>query len=253
MRARIVTAILVIGACSLPSISHGFGETGHQVVALIASAQLTPTARVKVDALLALEPGATLASISTWADEHRSPPTAPWHYVNFPRNQSCTYEADRDCPGGNCVVGALERQVAILRSDASAELRLRALKYLVHFVADVHQPLHAGFGDDRGGNSYQLQAFGRGTNLHALWDSGLIGAIQIEPAVLAKELAAQTGAMAATTTFGAWAEESCRIVSEAGFYPARTLPASYVEKYALVLKERLRLAGHRLAAILNGL
>ena len=223
MRFRIAASMLAIGACILPSVCHAWGETGHQVVALIASAQLTPTAKAKVDRLLAIEPGATLASISTWADEHRSPPTAPWHYVNFPRGQPCAYLAERDCPGGNCVVGAIERQVAILRSDTNAELRLRALKYLVHFFGDVHQPLHAGFGDDRGGNSYQLQAFGRGTNLHALWDSGLIGAMQIEPAVLAKELAAQPGVAAVATTFGTWAEESCRIVTEVEFYPARTL------------------------------
>lgn len=81
----------------------GWGKEGHQVVANMAETQLSAKARAEVDRLLALETGATL-SISTWADEHRSPTTGSWHYVNFPRD-TCTYDALRDCPDGNCVVG----------------------------------------------------------------------------------------------------------------------------------------------------
>lgn len=147
-----------------------WGNEGHQIVALIADRHLTPVAKRKVQQLLALEPGATLASISTWADEHRSPATAAWHYVNLPKG-NCRYDPARDCPDGRCVVAAIERQVAIYRSNANPEEQLKALKYIVHLVADVHQPLHAGYADDKGGNTYQLQAFGRGTNLHALWDT----------------------------------------------------------------------------------
>jgi len=72
------------------------------------------------------------------------------------------------------VVEAIERQTEVLASKASDDKRLLALKYLVHFVGDVHQPLDAGYGDDRGGNSYQIQAFGHGSNLHVFWDSCLI-------------------------------------------------------------------------------
>jgi len=150
-----------------------WGSEGHQVIALIAQSQLTPKARGEVDRLLKLEPGATLDSVSTWADEHRNPSTAPWHYVNFPR-ETCVYEQARDCPDGKCVVGAIERQSKILAFATTDEERLAALKFLVHFVGDVHQPLHAGYLDDKGGNTYQLQAFMRGTNLHALWDTVII-------------------------------------------------------------------------------
>ena len=110
-----------------------WGSEGHQVISLIAQSQLTPKARGEVDRLLKLEPGATLYSISTWADEHRNPSTAPWHYVNFPR-ETCVYEQARDCPDSKCVVGASERQSKILASAATDEERLAALKYLVHFV-----------------------------------------------------------------------------------------------------------------------
>jgi hypothetical protein len=159
-------AFLLLGSLSVTA--HAWGTEGHQVIASLAERQLTPAARAEVNSLLALEPGETLVSISTWADEHRSPQTAAWHYVNFPRD-SCTYDANRDCPVGKCVIEAINRQADILRSSAPDEKRLTALKYLVHLVADVHQPLHAGYRDDKGGNLYQLQTFMRGSNLHARW------------------------------------------------------------------------------------
>ena len=168
-------ALAVLAVITLMSSSgaHAWSSEGHQVVARIADKQLTPVARAEVNRLLALEPGETLTTISTWADQHRSPKTGTWHYVNFPRGD-CHYVPDRDCPDGNCVVDVIQKQAQILTSGAPDETRLTALKYLVHFVADVHQPLHAGHYDDRGGNTYQLRAFKLGSNLHAVWDSGLI-------------------------------------------------------------------------------
>ena len=157
------------------------------VVANIAQAKLTSRTRAEVDRLLALEPGETLASISTWADEHRNPAAAPWHYVNFPRD-SCPYDTERDCPGGKCVVGAIERQLKVLSSDAPDDRKLLALKYVIHLMGDVHQPLHAGYLDDKGGNTYQLQAFMRGSNLHALWDAGLIRNLNEDTAAMTSRL-----------------------------------------------------------------
>ena len=111
----------------LAAAAHAWGTQGHQVVALIAEKQLTPQAKGQVEKLLVLDPGATVPSISTWADEHRNRTNASWHYVNLPR-ANCTYDAQRDCPDGNCVVEAINRQLAVLGSDASGEKRLMALK-----------------------------------------------------------------------------------------------------------------------------
>ena len=103
-----------------------WGTEGHRVIANLTEQGLNPKAKQEVRRLLALEPGSTLASISTWADEHRNPTTAAWHYVNFPKT-SCTYEAQRDCPDGNCVVAAIDRQLEILASSVPDEKRLLAL------------------------------------------------------------------------------------------------------------------------------
>lgn len=251
MRSFLVLSRLAIIATTitLAISAHAWGTQGHQLVANLAYAQLTHKAKTEVDRLLALEPGATLASISTWADDHRNRTTAAWHYINFPRD-SCTYDAQRDCADGNCVVEAINRQLAVLESDATDERWLTALKYVVHFVADVHQPLHAGYADDRGGNTYQLQAFGRGTNLHALWDTGLIQNLGMSSAGLTARL---TGVRVgnAGLAMERVAEESCRIVGEVGFYPPRKLDVDYVERYTPVIELRLATAGTRLAAILN--
>jgi len=239
-------------AALAPATVGAWGAEGHRLVAEVATAQLSPAAHAEADRLLVLEPGATLASVANWADEARTPTTAPWHFINFPRDAACRYDADRMCLQGTCVTGAIERQVAVLGSKAPGERRLHALKYLVHLVGDVHQPLHAGYADDKGGNGYQVQAFGRGTNLHALWDSGLItnwpgGSQALRAAVLALP---QPAADIVSTQ--AWAEQSCRVVSAAGFYPdGHELPSDYPALWSSTLTQQLAAAGYRLGVLLE--
>ncbi len=246
VRHSLAVALLAAGQASL-----AFGGANHRLIAELADAQLSPAARAETTRLLAQEPGATLVSVSTWADENRSLGTARWHYVNFHRGEPCQYQPARLCIEGDCVVGALEKQVALLASAASDAERLTALKYVLHLVADVHQPLHAGFFDDRGGNSYQLQAYDRGTNLHALWDTGLAlnwpgGEDAFRQAVKAAPAPAEQG------TPALWAEESCRIVAQEGFYPEmRTLEPAYAPRWGATLVQRVHAASQRLARVLN--
>lgn len=250
-RNAAAAAISILALWHLPVLA--WGSEGHEVIANLADAQLSPAARKEVNRLLALEPGQTLASISTWADEHRSPATAAWHYVNFPRD-SCAYDANRECPDGKCVVAAIDKQTEILASNAPDEKRLQALKYLVHLVGDVHQPLHAGYLDDKGGNTYQLQAFLRGSNLHAVWDSGLIKSLNESSDALSKRLLAKTPPIGnAPWTAAQAAEESCRIVGAQGFYPDRLVGMDYIERFTPVMEVRLVTAGARLANLLNGM
>jgi hypothetical protein len=249
---RLLAATALMAAVWVPQPVLAWGSQGHQIVAALAQAQLTPAARKEVDRLLALEPGETLETVSTWADEHKSPATSAWHYVNFPRD-SCTYEPERDCPDGKCVVAAINKQIDVLIYEVDEERRLKALKYLVHLVADVHQPLHAGYLDDKGGNKYQLQAFMRGSNLHALWDSGLIRYMDEDTGTTVKRLLTKTGQgkPLSSKLAVAAAEESCRIVGMSGFYPQRKVGMDYVERFTPVMEQRLGLAGSRLAALLN--
>ncbi|HET6631627.1 MAG TPA: S1/P1 nuclease, partial [Rhodanobacteraceae bacterium] len=126
--------------------------------------------------LLATEDARHLDDISSWADAHRKEMkgTGGWHYVDIPLHAT-GYEASRDCRDDNCVVAQLVHFTRVLADrKASDAKRLEALKWVVHMVGDIHQPLHAEDDNDKGGNTVQLQYFGQGTNLHAVWDSRII-------------------------------------------------------------------------------
>ena len=237
---------------SVPAAAWPWGAEGHRLVAQYAYQRLTAEVRAEAMRLLALEPGASLESVSTWADETRNVGTAAWHYINVGRSDACVIGARPVCIQGGCATGALDAQLAILKSRTASDAeRLQALKWVVHLVADLHQPLHAGFGDDRGGNSYQVQAFGRGSNLHSAWDSGLIRNWPGGLEALSAEVAtapADAGAMNPAD----WAAESCRVASTAGFYPeSRVVDNQYLALARPALAARLALAGKRLAVVLN--
>jgi len=108
---RFAPSLLISSAAILVQpVAHAFGAEGHEVIVLVAQQYLSADAKAKIAALLALEPGETLVTISTWADRTRDKGTAAWHYVNLPHDANCDYVAPRDCPSGDCVVGAIEAQ-----------------------------------------------------------------------------------------------------------------------------------------------
>jgi hypothetical protein len=152
----------------------GWGREGHQIAVVIAERHLTATARERVRQILG--PDTSLAAVSTWADEIRPsrPETAPWHYVDIPLNASAI-DLARDCPNGDCVITAINNFEELLRDKTSMpEAKNEALKFIVHFIADLHQPLHCADDHDRGGNDLHVTFFGEKTNLHSVWDTLLI-------------------------------------------------------------------------------
>ena len=254
LRAR--CALLAVALMSLPTAAPAWGPEGHRIVAQIAADHLQPPAAQAIAALLAGEPEPTLAGIANWADETKSRESGPLHYINFPRG-TCRFVVDRDCPDGHCVIAAIERSVATLgnRTETTAA-RNEALKNLVHFVGDLHQPLHAGRAEDRGGNTVQLQWHGEGANLHQLWDSLLIKDIDGDWRRQAARLESRSATVGGKPGDSAeWARESCATVAAAGFYPASSVPdeQAYLRRWRPILDQRLSLAGLRLAALLNRL
>ncbi|MEO7072067.1 MAG: S1/P1 nuclease [Rhodanobacter sp.] len=251
--------------CLLTGSALAWGPLGHEVVAELAQRQLDPAAKVEVARLLSAEPGASLRSIASWPDQMQNDPAyaALWratrsqHYINF-HGADCAYDPPRDCRDGQCIIAGLKQQVAILgdRTRTDAE-RLQALKFVVHFVGDVHQPLHAGYRDDKGGNTYQVQFEGNGSNLHRVWDSGLLSSRNLDAAAYADRLATGEQTPLPASALGAdqyvqWARESCLLTAQPGFYPAgHRIGQAYVDAELPLAEQRLRLAGHRLAIVLN--
>jgi hypothetical protein len=255
---RMLLLLLLVAMSPLAA----WGPHGHQVVAEIAARELNPTARAEVERLLGDRAGNAMREASTWADEIRGEErwrhTGSWHYLNFERGD-CSYIAKQNCRGGNCVVGAIEREARILADrKASKAKRANALRFVIHFVGDVHQPLHAGFSHDRGGNDFQVRYGRDGGNLHGFWDQDIIradrGRLAVNPH--ADDVFAAPGPdgdwhwhdNAAAT----WAEASCSVVQQPDFYPPRgRIDDAYVRRFAPVVDDQLEAAGHRLAALLN--
>ena len=266
--------LLLLLACS--PLAMAWGAPGHRLVGELAQRHLRPQTRAQVDALLAGEPEPTLAGVSTWADglryadPDRFHATARWHYVDI-ADASCRYDPARDCPDGACVVGAIQAQRAIL-ADAGQTMPARrdALKFLVHLVADVHQPLHAGGHGDKGGNRFQVSLRtdhvpppslrGRyvdgvlGTNLHAIWDYDVLASAGLDQRAYAERLAAAPWPPVAATNANpsVWAGESCLLVDARALYPSgHAMDGRYLVAQRPLAELRIRQAAYRLAALID--
>jgi hypothetical protein len=249
-----------------PSYALAWGYTGHRIIAEIAEQFLEPETAHKVRDLLAIENVSTLADVSEWADQIRlqRPETATWHYVNIPvhpaAGESDSYDAARDCPNNGCVVAQIERfERELADRELSERQRLEALKYLVHFIGDVHQPLHASNNHDRGGNEVQVTFMGHQTNLHAVWDTGVIeSAVRGDERGYALQLARNiTGAerkLWSSDDPVSWANDAHEIAGTEiyGKLPHDgAIPESYEVQALPIVNEQLAKAGVRLAAVLN--
>ncbi|MCB0280792.1 MAG: S1/P1 nuclease, partial [Calditrichaeota bacterium] len=166
MRSILVSAMLI-------TFCFGHGKTGHRIVGQIAESLLSDQAKHKIDQLLGHH---RLAYIGNWADEMRSNPewrhASPWHYVDLPAGTD--YQKSEKNPKGDIIAKIIEF-TNVLKSNQSDQIsKENALRFLIHFIADLHQPLHVGNGKDQGGNAVKVTWFGESSNLHRVWDSDLI-------------------------------------------------------------------------------
>lgn len=165
--------LLALALISLAPNALGWGRFGHEVTGHLAVHELNPTARAAVEDLLE---GDSLARATVWPDEVRPdrPATAPFHYINGPTDRLEPTEAHWNLAQGNAHSAILGYAEILADRDRSRDERREALKFLVHFIGDLHQPLHAGFGEDRGGNDIPVIYQGELINLHRYWDSAIL-------------------------------------------------------------------------------
>jgi hypothetical protein len=271
MRARRVNDQLVALVCgaviATPSCALAWGAEGHRITALIAADELTPAARAQVQTLLnSSDARSAMEDASTWPDEikwHR-PETRPWHYVDIEIGTR-GYDKAADCPTGDCVVAQIERDEAILKDKHIAPpIRAEALRFLIHFVGDLHQPLHCADNHDRGGNEVKVLIGRRHENLHAVWDVNVVQALGRDPEVVAARLERQitlaemenwrkgTVEDWANETFGVASREIyARLPRKGGTEEPVILPQGYARAESGVTEGQLERAGARLSTILN--
>jgi hypothetical protein len=244
----------------LPSPAFAWGAEGHEIVALIAARELTPAARAQAAQLLGGR--AMLVLDSNWADEIKDQrrDTGPWHYVDIPLGAP-GYDARRDCPDSNCVVAQIENDMRILGNrQLGNRARAEALRFLVHFVADVHQPLHAEDNDDKGGNQVRVTLGRERANLHRVWDADVVevqgrDSGMVADAILRTVLPQQRQAWMSGTPAG-WANEAHALARDQIYPPLMgrqqlRLPRDYAWREAGIARMQLAKAGLRLAWLLN--
>jgi hypothetical protein len=242
-----------------------WGRTGHRVIAKLAARHLTDQAKAEIKALL--EPGESPADASTWADEVRGQMrhTAPWHYVDVPLDEPRSDDRFAgDTPEKGFIVPKIRELRLVLKDrNMPIEERRQALRFLVHFVEDLHMPLHVGESHDKGGNNLQVRWFDRGFNLHRVWDSGIVDhAGRGEEGWLADLIAMDTDEARREARAGSvedWATESLLTARDAyqdpatgqRMKPGAKLGDAYQTRSLPVAKRRLYQAGLRLTLVLN--
>ena len=256
----------------LPSSAFAWGKTGHRVVAAIADTQLSGLARAHIREIIGVE---GLDEAATWPDDMRSDPSpfwqktaSPWHYVTL---NGITY--DHAPPEGDALQALTHFREVLRDPKASLADKQLALRFVVHLVGDLHQPLHAGKCCDKGGNEVKVTWFGKPTSLHAVWDASLVDEEQLSFTELAAKLERHIGSRQVIQWWDVnprdWVSESAEIRDtvypppaakaakgkrkKGKGPPAPELSYDYVYKFTPIMERRLSQAGVRLAAFLNDL
>jgi len=247
-----------------PTAAYAWGRDGHQIVAAIAQSLLTPRVVAQADALLAGAGGESFVAVSDWADRIRRerPETGPWHFVDIEVGAG-PYDEARDCPRRACVVAKIEdfhAELADTRLDP--ERRGEALKWLIHLVGDIHQPLHTADHHDRGGNDLRVVIDGIDHSLHGIWDVDLVKLAkgrESDGAYAAEMTGTISAADRSAWSRGSapdWANEAHAIAERIAYGeltpgPRPEITPAYKRDAIRAVNLQLERAGVRLAAMLN--
>jgi hypothetical protein len=248
-RIAVVLLALTAGRLAL-----AYGPEGHLIAGRLAEELLCERARREIAVLGERQ---DLGELGLWADRIRSDPayadSAPWHFMNIA--DGTPLSAFEHPPEGD-VLSAIDRFAGRLRDESLGQSeRAEALKFLVHFIVDLHQPLHVGLADDRGGNAVQLRFRGESTNLHRLWDTHAIEWTDLTIRSYRRRLRRDVLAAAGPDSLDplVWAEESLALRPAVYDFGARNREpnAAYMAFAASTTHDRLAAAARRLAASLN--
>ena len=255
MRSLFSVVFVVLFYSSSLIASEDWGKTGHRTMGEIATKHLSKKAAKKISALLG---GESLAFVSTYADEIRSDDAyrkyAPWHYVSFPFG--ARYENTPKNKRGDIIMG-IQNCIDVLKDATSSQKDKEFyLRMLVHFIGDLHMPLHVGLKEDKGGNSFKVKWFGKQTNLHSVWDTKIIEGYAMSYTELTNNVDVLSKKEIQTIQSGAvtdWMYESRALCEDvyANTSVGDNLGYKYMYRYVNVSRKQLQKAGLRLASILN--
>jgi len=247
--------ILMLAIVLVANTSFAYGPIGHRAVAKIAESYLTDTAKQQIKELL---DGDGIVIVATYADDIKSDRkydyTQMWHYVNAEDGES--YEQSHKNPKGDIITG-INKCIEVLKDNKSSkEEKAFRLKLLVHFIGDLHQPLHCGRAEDMGGNKIKVKWFRKSSNLHRVWDSDLIDGKKMSYSEIAATMKRPPYIDAKKIASGdviSWYNESKELSYKVynSVKPDESLSYAYSYKYYPIVKQQLNYAGIRLAKVLN--
>jgi len=247
----------LVALLSLNVQADDWGQTGHRTTGAIAQKYLNSKAKKAIADLL---DGQSLAFASTYADEIKSDDAyrsyGTWHYVNVPFDS--TYDEHPHNNQGDIIQG-IDKCIEVIKSASSSKAdKAFHLKLLVHFIGDLHQPMHVGIGEDKGGNDFQVRWYNDGTNLHSVWDTKMIESYGMSYSELANnmpQISKKEREQMAAGTHRDWMEDSRTKVKDiyAHTEVGEKLGYRYMYDYFGTVREQLQKGGVRLAALLNEL
>ena len=236
-----------------------WGADGHTAIGVLAIDRLNVETRDKLEGVLGSLDDTTMMKACNWPDEvHASSEwqwTSPRHYINIPREESAYLQA-RDCPDQLCATQAIKQFAVELNSfQVSEERRWQAFAWLCHLVGDLHQPLHAGFADDRGGNDAVVIFNDEEVNLHSFWDRLLIEPIAENPETLVKVLRENPAKQAAInwtpSLVDRWTNESHQLAATIAYPASKSIDESFHRQSWTIASQQMVLAADRLAQLIN--
>jgi len=232
-----------------------WGSTGHRTIGKIAEGYLKGKTKRKI---LKLLDGQSLALVATFGDDIKSDKRYnefyTWHYINMPFDTK--YEDAQKNPKGDLVTGIEKCKEVLLDKNKSKEDKVFYLKLLVHLIGDLHQPMHVGKAEDKGGNTLQVQWFGNGTNLHSVWDSKMINHFDMTYTELSKNSDRISKEQVKFLQKGSiidWANET-QTFAKKTYASAKTgenLKYKYMYENFGLVRSQLQKGGIRLAKVLN--
>ena len=246
---RKLTFILTLSLLFSSYFTFAWGDKGHTIVAEVAFQNLSKTAKKNVMKYLG---DMTLSEAANWMDDIKKDDSKdfmkPWHYINLEKGATTMPEAD------NVVSTLLKTMKELDKKEvlSDEEIKLRIL-YLFHLIGDLHQPLHVGYGSDRGGNDIKLSFYGKPTNLHSIWDTEIIENRNITVADVNKTNRYTSAEITDIKTIAVfeWAKQSRNHLNTAYKINGGRVDISYIDANSKIVKEQLYKAGLRLASVLE--
>lgn len=232
------------------------GPNGHRIVAKIAEDNLNPAAKM---ALMEITNGDPLAKLANWPDSIRSDEhwdyAKPWHYISIDDDE--VFTGLKRSEAGDILKALSDFEKKLRDKTISKQEKWQALAFYIHFVGDIHQPLHVGRRDDRGGNDITVKWFGKPTKLHAVWDSSIIEKQQLsytEYADFLNNYDVDTINAWQSTEYLDWAKDAKAHRQNVYDFPKdNELGYQYAYKNTPILNEQMSKAGIRLAGMLNSI